>query len=202
VNAADNRFYREAEPSPDLALVVWGKPGTAGSKKPFAVYRKGADGQREFTGRINMTDDAARRKDSPGATWRQAVVDAAREQVGCQCPEPGCTAMREGYPLTGPLEMTVVFTWPRPGSLKREAGGRMITTPDVLKLLRGTEDALKDAGVMNDDAQFWQYRRLAKVYPDTDPMALPTPGAVIYIWRTTVPVEPVSSRVARGDALW
>jgi Holliday junction resolvase RusA-like endonuclease len=192
----------EPERSPDLALVVWGKPGTAGSKKPFAVYRKGESGQREFTGRINMTDDAARRPNSPGASWRKAVVDAAREQVACQCGESDCTDLREGYPLAGPLEAAIVFTWPRPGSLKRESGGRMITKPDALKLLRGTEDALKDAGVMRDDAQFWQYRRLAKVYPDSDPMALPSPGAVIYVWRTVEPVEPVSSRVVKGDALW
>jgi len=189
-------------PSPDLAIVVWGTPGTAGSKRPFAIYKgKGAD--RQFTGRIAMTDDAARRPSSPGATWRQAVVEAAREVVGCKCPDPGCSDLATGYPLEGPLEIAMVFTRTKPGTSPKRKRSWPIARPDVTKNARVTEDALTDAGVWRDDAQVWNYRRLAKVYPGEDEMALPTPGAVIYIWRTRVesPTVAAAPNVAT-EALW
>ena len=157
--------------SPELAIVVYGEPAPGGSKKGFVPTRKDGSFARLPNGapKVVVVDDSKRNK-----SWRGAVVEAVRDQIA-----PGGELL-DGYPLTDvPVELTVVFTVAKPKSTRRE---RPIVRPDVLKLLRSTEDAMVDAGLFKDDAQVWQYRRLAKVYPGTDPMALSSPGAVIYVF--------------------
>jgi crossover junction endodeoxyribonuclease RusA len=96
-----------------------------------------------------------------------------------------------GGPLDGPLAVEMVFTTVRPRShyrtgrnaalLRDGAPARPTSPPDLSKLARSTEDALKDAGVIVDDARIVEYDRLAKVYAGEDPDALDTPGVVIRI---------------------
>ena len=85
----------------------------------------------------------------------------------------------------------MVFTFVRPKShyrtgrnahlLRDDAPTRPATIPDLSKLARSTEDALKDAGVIRDDSLIVEYRRLAKVYAGEDPDALSTPGVLVRI---------------------
>lgn len=160
-------------------LIVYGTPAGAGSKTAHAIYR-GKGAEREFTGHIAVRQDD---KGGHTKTWRQAVVDATRQVIACDCPDPGCTVLRAPYPLDEPLEMSMVFTVRKPASAPK---GRRIwpaTRPDVLKYARSTEDALKDAGLYKDDARIVRYRDLAKVYPGEGPGALRIPGAVIRVWR-------------------
>lgn len=178
------------QPAPDAAFVIHGVPAPGGSKNAFVLRRKDGSIVTRANGSpvVNVVDDSKRNK-----SWRQAVVETVRDDIA-----PGGDLLY-GYPLDIAIELSVVFTVPKPKTVKR---AWPTVKPDVLKLLRSTEDALKDAGLIKDDAQIWQYRRLAKVYPGTDPMALPTPGAVIYLWYTTAAAAPAVSAVAKGDALW
>src|SRR5690606_25696178 len=85
----------------------------------------------------------------------------------------------------------MVFTLARPRShyrtgrnahlLRDSAPARPTGAPDLSKLARATEDALTEAGVWKDDAAVVEYRRLAKVYPGSDPDALDQPGVLIRI---------------------
>lgn len=167
--------------SPDLALVVWGTPAPGGSKNGFVPKLKDGSFARLPDGRpkVVLYDDSKRNK-----SWRSAVMEAVADEIGPK------DKLAPGYPVNGPVELSVVFTVPRPKNVPKEYGGRPIARPDTLKLLRSTEDALKDAGLLMDDARVWQYRRLAKVYPDTDPMALPLPGVTIYVWHTVGAAPP------------
>ena len=56
------------------------------------------------------------------------------------------------YPVSGPLSVTMVFTLPRPKSCPKS---RLWPDkkPDLSKLVRSTEDALIDAGIIDDDAR-------------------------------------------------
>lgn len=80
--------------------------------------------------------------------WRTSVAEAARHIAA----HPDVTA-----PLDGPLALDVLFRLPMPASRPkrlRVAGiGWHTTKPDVSKLLRATEDALTDAGLIRDDAR-------------------------------------------------
>ena len=112
--------------------------------------------------------------------WRDAVrSDAATAHAG-----PA---------LDGELFADMVFSFARPRShyrtgrnahlLREGAPTRPASPPDLSKLARSTEDALKDAGVIVDDARIVEYGRLAKVYVDSDRDALAKPGVVIRIYR-------------------
>ncbi len=161
------------EQSPDLAFVVHGVPAPGGSKKGFVPTRKDGSFARLPNGapKVVVVDDAKRNK-----SWRAAVVEAVRDQIA-----PGGELL-DGYPLADvALEMAVWFTVPKGKTVRRE---RPIVKPDVLKLLRSTEDAMVDSGLLHDDALVWRYRDLAKLYPGSHPMALASPGAVIYVWRS------------------
>lgn len=73
--------------------------------------------------------------------WRHAVADAAY------------TLWEGRPPLDGPLALTVRFVMPRP-TTARKADRWQYRKPDLSKLLRCTEDALIDAGIVVDDARF------------------------------------------------
>lgn len=82
----------------------------------------------------------------------------------------------------GPVHLDVTFTMPRPKSAK--AGARPATRPDLDKLLRSTKDALKTAGVYEDDGRVVSV--IAQKYfvghdPSFDEGILALPGAVISV---------------------
>lgn len=62
--------------------------------------------------------------------------------------------------ITGPISLSIVFLFPRPkahyttkGTLKPSAPVFHTVKPDGSKCLRSTEDALVDAGLIQDDAR-------------------------------------------------
>jgi Holliday junction resolvase RusA-like endonuclease len=99
----------------------------------------------------NHAGDSYVREDNPKTQpWRQAVAAAA-------------TAAMDGRQVrTGPVELRIVFVFPRPqghfgtgrnaGRLKPSAPLYVRTRPDVDKLLRAIGDALTGV-VFRDDAQ-------------------------------------------------
>ncbi len=85
-------------------------------------------------------------------SWRTAVAEVARDTVESeQLPAP----------LDGPLELTIRFRMPMPASrpkrLRLVGRGWHSTKPDGSKLLRSTEDALTDAGLIRDDARICRF---------------------------------------------
>jgi len=70
--------------------------------------------------------------------WREAVKWAAIEVL-------------VGAGFTGPVTVEVDFYFPHPKTGKRRATHSV--KPDIDKLLRSTFDALKDAGVFEDDSR-------------------------------------------------
>ena len=89
--------------------------------------------------------------------------------------------------ITSPVSLTITFLFPRPkshfttkGILKPSAPTYHSTRPDASKCLRSTEDALVDAGLLQDDA-------LVALASITKRYATPSehPGAII----TIVPLQ-------------
>lgn len=72
--------------------------------------------------------------------WREAVKWAALEA-------------KTGTPLDGPLALVVDFWLPKPVSAPKNRRSYPDKKPDLSKLLRSTEDALTDAGLIKDDAR-------------------------------------------------
>lgn len=183
---------------PLLRVIVYGRPATAGSKDSFPIYA-GTGDERKFTGRTRVVESKSPAK----TTWAAAVKDAGRKAVACECPDPGCTALKRGFPLDDALWASMVFTVP---ALRNPKAGQMwpSTRPDALKYGRATEDHLTAAGVLVDDARVVRYVRLEKCYPGWSKSALPTAGAVIKLWRAR-DVDPAflgAGRIATPDSLF
>lgn len=150
-----------------IAFVVYGDPAPQGSKS-FKGMRASAKTGKQVPILVESSE-----KVDP---WRARVEGAARQtKLG-----------RRGFPLTGPLEMGVIFSLSRPVRMPEErvVGGIALPMcyPDTSKLLRSTEDALTSAGVWLDDAQVVNFRELGKRYVG-EPGALDRPGAVVRVWR-------------------
>jgi Holliday junction resolvase RusA-like endonuclease len=139
-----------------VRLIVYGVPGPQGSKRFVGVSKK--------TGRGIMIESSAAVK-----TWRQDVKSAAE----------GLRVMQSLATLDGPLAARMVFTVRKPASAPKRRRTFPATKPDLSKLIRSTEDALTDAGLIADDARIVEYDRAAKVYPGEDPEALDAPGVRI-----------------------
>lgn len=140
-----------AEPQGMVEIRVYGMPGPQGSKRLI-----GKDGR----GRGILVESSAKVK-----PWRQAVKYAALEAAGR---------------VTGPLEVQMTFTLPKPKSAPKTRKTWPSSRPDLSKLVRATEDALTDAGAWDDDSRV--VRCVAsKVFPGEGPDALDRPGAVIRI---------------------
>ena len=76
-------------------------------------------------------------------SWRTAVAEAAREAA-------------EHGTYDGPLRLCIVFRFATPRSRKkadRSAWTPHMVKPDLSKIIRATEDALTDAGLIVDDAR-------------------------------------------------
>ena len=98
--------------------------------------------------------------------WREAVKYEALE-VG----------IRRKRNICGPVELSVIFTLPKPKSAKKDA--YPCKQPDLSKLIRSTEDAVTDAALWEDDARVVSITA-SKLYVG-DEGALPVPGAWIKI---------------------
>jgi len=142
----------------DLAIVVYGRPAPQGSKR--------------HVGKGVMVESSAHLK-----PWREAVRSEAAAKLGVILNEMGVAL----GPMTCPVAARMIFTMPCPKSAR--PGDRPAVMPDASKLVRSTEDALVDAGVLADDKLIVEYDRVAKVYPRWDPESLDRPGAVIRLRR-------------------
>ena len=197
---------------------LYGDPQPQGNKTAFAVRRKGAGGQWEYTGRVAVVEGRRPKSQAGIKSWRGEVREAAVEARGA------------APPLHGPVGLRVTFTLRRPKAhygtgrnsevLRAGAPAYPTTRPDGGKLQRAIEDALRDAGVYDDDAQVVQWHG-AKVYPAdstwpaglaeaADPAALcgdmasdalASPGVVIRVWPIAAQAPQPGSAAATQDAL-
>ncbi len=138
-----------------VEFVVYGSPAPQGSKRHVGGGR--------------MIESS--RKVKP---WRQDVKAAAEAWIAAN----GGVAWRA---IDGPILARMVFTVPKPASAPKRRRTWPDRKPDLSKLIRSTEDALTDAGLIRDDARIVDYGRAAKVFPGEDPEALRTPGARIVL---------------------
>jgi Holliday junction resolvase RusA-like endonuclease len=117
-----------------LEFRVVGTPGPQGSKTPYG--------------------QESSKKVKP---WRQDVRAAALEAL-----EGACWPIAEGRRHAYRLD--VEFIMRRPAATPKSHPGLCNTTPDGSKLLRSTEDALVQAGVLSDDGRIYKWsveKRLA-----------------------------------------
>jgi Holliday junction resolvase RusA-like endonuclease len=146
-------------------VTVIGLPAPQGSKTPTGqMFRTKAGG-------LSPVLRESSKKVKP---WRRAVEAACME----------ITLGTIGWALLDePLVAEMVFTMPKPKSAPKTVTTYPMRMPDLSKLCRSTEDAMKDGGVYKDDARIIGYDRLYKVYPGEGKDALPFPGAVIRLYR-------------------
>lgn len=159
---------------PLLRIVVRGTPGTAGSKSAFPLWRKTADGGREFVKTLQVEQDLRNVK----VNWRTAVMAGAANLI-----VDGEGRLRSPYPLDEAVVAAMVFTVKKPSTASKTQRSWPAVRPDVCKYARATEDALQAAGVLKDDGRIVRYRELAKTYPHEHELALEVPGVVILLWR-------------------
>lgn len=134
-----------------MRIIAYGSPAPQGSKRFLGQTKLGRGIMVETSNKVTP--------------WRSDVITACRHI--------------DQEPLTGPVICRMIFSMPRPASVKRAKRPYPSIAPDLSKLCRATEDALQAAGVLRDDALIVEYTRLAKVYVDEDPEALDRPGALI-----------------------
>lgn len=138
-----------------ITFTAYGTPAPQGSKKFVGRAKNGRGILVESSNRVKP--------------WRDDVKGAAE------------VARNGAEPMDGPLVARMVFTLPKPASSPKRRRTWPNRKPDLSKLVRSTEDALKDAGLYTDDARIVEYERVAKVFPGEDPEALEAPGVRITI---------------------
>ncbi len=121
-----------------ITFTVYGRPATQGSKRARIVTKK--DGRQVAI----VTEMNEKLFD-----WRQEVASAAMK-------------VYNGPLITGPVRLTVKYTYPRgpthfgtgrnTGKLKASAPKHKLTTPDLSKLTRAVEDAMKGV-IYRDDSR-------------------------------------------------
>lgn len=166
---------------PDLQFTVRGHPAPQGSKEV----------KRYVQGRAILGESSSKVR-----PWRQDVVAAAVEAI---LETPGFR------PIDAPVFLTVEFYVPRPKGHPKSRRTVPTTIPDLDKLLRSTDDALKTAGVISDDSviiDIWTRDRYTVPFPDVGlDWELPAPGAVISVFRieaeSTWSDEPLSVLAGR-----
>lgn len=139
-----------------VSFFVPGRPAPGGSKKAFPIFR-GKGESRVFTGRVAVTDAAGQ----ANKDWRGSVVQfafKAMEEAGLA---PFDCALRAQFEFRMPRPK---YHFKKDGSLKPDSPNFHTITPDVLKLTRSTEDAMKGI-VYRDDCLICQ-ETLSKVYSD------------------------------------
>ncbi len=146
--------------SPALTITVYGIPGPQGSKKLV-----GRDGK----GRGILVESSKKVK-----PWRALVYHETLAVMGRDSHDVPA--------ISGPVEVEMIFTLPRPKKIPKGRSHLPDRYPDVSKLARSTEDALVSAGTIEDDGRIVGYRGLWKRYPGEGVDALDRPGCVIRIW--------------------
>jgi Holliday junction resolvase RusA-like endonuclease len=141
-----------------VIIRAYGEPAPQGSKR--AVNRGNANRA------VTIVDSSPKL-----APWRSDVITAAREVLTRQM--LAC--------LDGPIIARMVFSIRRPKSVKFSKRPFPSVYPDLSKLCRSTEDALKAAGAISDDSLIVEYTRLAKVYCGEDMESLESPGCYIVL---------------------
>lgn len=157
-----------------MIIEVFGQPAPQGSKNAM------------FNTRIKRT--VVTEVSPLVKSWRADVMNAAYRAIG----EHNTLNEEPWRPISTACQARMVFSFSRPKSVPRHKRPYMSIDPDVSKLARSTEDALQAAGVLKDDNLIVDYIRLAKVYCDEDPEALPVPGALLIL-------VPLLDSVAVGD---
>lgn len=152
-----------------LEFFVAGLPKGAGSKHGFAVRRKNASGQYEYTGKVAMIDTSG----AAGKDWRGAIHYSAFEAMR----EQNVTPFKDE-----PLILRVEFIMPRPKShfrtgknahiLRDDAPSVHFSMPDATKLVRQLEDSLTKVA-WDDDSRVCEIHAYKK-YGDQ-------PGAKVVI---------------------
>lgn len=142
---------------------VVGTPAPQGSKKGFAISKKGTGGKRVYTGKVAMVESSKAVK-----PWREDVRAAA---------------LASRVRVAGAVTVDLAFYLARPkghyrtgknAHLLRDSAPKYPTTqPDIDKLVRSTLDALTSAGTYTDDSTVVDLL-VAKRYADEC-----LPGAVI-----------------------
>jgi crossover junction endodeoxyribonuclease RusA len=162
-----------------VKIIAYGSPAAQGSKKYVGRSAAGAGIMIESSAKV--------------LPWRQDVKAAA---------EAVLDSLGRPPPFLGPLVVRMVFTFLRPVSVKRHKRPYPSVAPDLSKLCRSTEDALKQAGVIHDDALIVEYTRLAKVYAEEDPDALDRSGVLIIIGELvdSIPIQGTPPRRTRKVA--
>ena len=123
------------------------------------------------------------------APWRQAVTYAV-------------IAAKGDMYFDGPMRLTVEFVMPRTKAMDKPRKYPVptpyhITTPDSSKLLRSTEDAIKDAGLIRDDSRFCEHGPMIKRYAEPGE----PPGCLIIIEALPPKEKPiVQSRKRRAKS--
>jgi Holliday junction resolvase RusA-like endonuclease len=141
-----------------LIIKAYGEPAPQGSKR--AVNRGNANRA------VTIVDNSPKL-----APWRSDVITAARKVLQEQ----------NLAPLDGPIVGRLVFSVRRPKTIKFSKRPFPCVYPDLSKLVRSTEDALKAAGAIVDDSMIVEYTRVAKVYCNEDPESLDIPGCYIVL---------------------
>lgn len=146
-----------------ICFFVEGTPKPAGSKRGF-INKK--------TGRIIITDQTL----AKGKKWREIVADKARTEM-----EVGMRTQ-----LKGPLACAMTFYVARPKAhfytgkrareLRPDAPKLPTIMPDLTKLLRSAEDALKGIVWVDDSQVVAQQNR--KLYCNAE---YPSPGVLIKV---------------------
>lgn len=145
-----------------LTIVVYGSPAPQGSKKFLGTF-KGKDGRTH----AKLAESSAKVR-----PWRQDVKTAAE-------------AARNGTdPIDGPVNLKITFTLPKPKSAPKRRVTWPDKKPDLSKLVRSTEDALVDAGVLRDDSRVICLVA-QKTFPGQGRDSLEAPGCVIHITEVT-----------------
>lgn len=129
---------------------------------------------------------------APGGSKRHVgngrIVEACKRTAGWRSVVAGIAMQAyTGKPLDGMLVLQIEFSMPRPrghyrknGNLKETAPSRPITRPDLTKLVRSTEDALK--GILwHDDSQIVT-QCVTKLYAER-------PGARVFVSRMAEEVK-------------
>lgn len=135
-------------------FVVHGLPAPQGSKS-FKGFSK--------AGKAILTESSKAVK-----PWREAVKFSALEARASVGNPP---------PLDGPLYLSVRFFLPKPTSAPKRTRTFPHRKPDLSKLVRSTEDALVDAGLIADDARIIAI----EAYKDYVGHGKDSPGAVIEV---------------------
>ena len=131
----------------------------------FVIYGSPApQGSKRHLGNGVMVESCQRVK-----PWRESVKWTALQARGTNAP------------LDGPLRCTMVFTLPKPRSAPKRRRTWPDKKPDLSKLVRSTEDALTESGIILDDARIVDFGATRKVFPNEDPDALDAPGAKIVL---------------------